>query len=82
MRNPDLFTPEKCWTAAESDLADRILAALRSAPTSTLAEIVELFRRSETTSTTDQANLDGVSDKLEEFPHIFEVADARDELAA
>ena len=40
MRDPTLYTPAKCWTAAESDMADRILAALRSDKTKTLENVV------------------------------------------
>ena len=80
MRDPALYTPEKCWTAAESQLADRTLAALRRQPTMTLDEVV--LELGAVCTEAERADIAHVAERLREFPHIFEVAKARGEMDA
>ena len=79
MRDPTLYTPEKCWTLEESDLAEKIVAAVRRDAIRPLDDIVAELRR--TIPDTQHMDLDGAAAKMTQFPHIFEIADARNQLA-
>ena len=78
MRDPELYTPEKCWTDAESTMADQIVAAVRKEPSVTLEDVVAGIRGA--APSTDEALIETVAEKLKEFPHIFELAKARDQM--
>ena len=79
MRDPALYTPEKCWTEAESQLADAILASLRTEPSSTIDDVLQTLRAAD--APPDSSLLEEVGEKLAQFPHIFEVAKAQGRLA-
>ena len=79
MRDPKRYTPEKCWTAEESRLADTLLARLREQPGDTLEEgLAQLCKRA--SSQGEDADTSAVLTRLHQFPHIFELADARHDL--
>ena len=79
MRDPTLYTAEKCWTADESNVADRILEALRANRSMSYDDVLASFCAEQAAA---HAGVDimHVARKMEEFPHIFEVAKARNEL--
>ena len=79
MRDPSLYTPEKCWTEEESLLADNLLRNARACPSNDLAVIMDDFKTAHTDA--DDALVDAVAAKLETFPHVFEVAQAQGSLA-
>ena len=79
MRDPKLFTPEKCWTSEESRLTDTLLARLREQPGDTLEEgLAQLCKTA--ASQGDDADTRAVLTRLQQFPHIFDLADARHDL--
>ena len=79
MRDPSLYTPEKCWTREESVFADKIIAAVRTNQSSSLEDVAAKLR--ETIPATQHTDLDGAAAKLNQFPHMFEIAEARNQLA-
>ena len=44
MRDPQLYTTDKCWTASESDLADELITALRGRSGHSVEDVVEEFK--------------------------------------
>jgi hypothetical protein len=79
MRDASLFTPDRTWTAAESNMADVLLAYIREHPTASDGEAFRDFVRLHPEVDAERAH--AVWAKLSTFPHMFEVAAARNTLA-
>ena len=75
MRDPELFSPEKVWTAEESRLADLLLQTIRAHPDKEDDAIVRECAKQQNSGAITV--LRHVWNKLQEFPHLFEVAAAR-----
>ena len=75
MRDSTLFTQEKIWTAEESLIADKIIASIHANPT-TLPDDDFLAFLVEATDI-DREFLQQVWNKLQTFPHMFEIYNAR-----
>ena len=75
MRDPELFSPEKVWTAEESRLADLLLQTIRAHPDKEDEAVVRECAKQQNTGA--MFDLMKVWKKLQEFPHLFEVAAAR-----
>ena len=75
MRNPDVYSAKNCWSAEESEIADRLLALLRSNKSYTDEELLAAMQASMNGASGE--NTRSVWRKLQRFPHIFEVANAR-----
>ena len=72
MRDPALYTPEKTWSAAENAIAETILTTLRSNPEAGEEELYQSTKKR-------RSIVKQVWEKLNTFPHIFEVLAARGE---
>ena len=72
MRDPTLYTPEKTWTSEENATADALLSELRAHPEATTEEVLRAVQGSSEENKR-------VWEKLNHFPHIFEVLVARGE---
>ena len=78
MRDPSKFSEERRWTAEESDQVDLMLTLWRRDPMLSNDEVVnELMQFDENVSKDFLMN---VLDKLSTFPHMFEVAHAKQQL--
>ena len=75
MRDPALFSQEKVWTSEESRLAELLLQTVHSEPQVPDDSVVE--RCWEAQDKLPWSNLTEVWQKLNTFPHIFEVAAPR-----
>ena len=79
MRDPELFTPEKTWTHAQSAMAEQLLRTLRSTPDLEDDAVVANCCKENGIESRDE--VEQVWAKLNTFPHVFEIANARGELA-
>ena len=75
MHDPELFSPEKVWTAEQSKLADLLLQTIRAHPGKEDDAIVRECAKQQHSGAITELRL--VWNKLQKFPHIFEVAAAR-----
>ena len=73
MRDPELFSSDKTWSSDESALADMLLETVRKNTELADDEVVAKCCR-EHASIADSSE---VWEKLQTFPHMFEVAAAR-----
>ena len=73
MDDSTLYSPEKVWTQEENDIADALLAALRTKTDATDEELIGSVRGRRRKTVAD------VWSKLHTFPHMFEVYAARGE---
>ena len=77
MRDPTVYTPAKCWTNEESFLADVILQHLHNAPQSSDEDLLQSLIDN---TPHDCNDISSVWNKMQSFPHVFEIAAARRQL--
>ena len=76
MRDPEIYSSERVWTADESSIADALLKEVTSNKTSTDDEVLHRCQESLAQSTPSEA-VHAVWRRMRLFPHVFEVAHAR-----
>ena len=79
MRDATIYTPEKVWSQDESAIATAIIAQARRHPLWSDEELVEQPLPALDTTPEQRAS---VMQKLQQFPHIFELAHARNQLCS
>ena len=82
MRDPKLYSEKSRWTAEESSLADEFITFVkqmwRTSGDLTCDEVEARFQESK--STTSPNLIAKVLSRMKVYPHVFEVAAAKDEL--
>ena len=75
MRDPHLYSPEHVWTNEASDVADWLLGACAAEPD--VDDAVLLATVHVAHPEVSFSDLERVWQRLQDFPHIFEIAAAR-----
>ena len=80
-RDDRLYTASKTWTERDSYLADHVLTFLKGSTAADFDEVLQ-FLQSTPLKPVRSDEFQRVWDKLQTWPHIFEVAAARGTLSA
>lgn len=75
MKDTSIYSADKCWTDEDNDLCELILQSIREDPHLTEHTIFNELHKDK-----NKEDLIRVWEKLQTFPHIFEIASARKQL--
>jgi len=75
VRDTFIYSASHCWSAQDSNIADKFITLLRAHRTISDEELLNNIEAS--THGVSSEDLRSVWEKLQRFPHIFEVANAR-----